>query len=150
MGSGSILILNWSPLIDERPVIDHFCFSSFVSDGRLRFHSCMCSCCSTVNGKRLFTFNCEPIPINAFNDSYQLGINTISQAKGKLLRTSGKTVTKVLESLLQFIHSSPCGTQIPLCINPRSPSFREFLQSTTAQPAQLSQTPLPWEWTCSY
>lgn len=50
-----------------------------------------------------------------------------------------------LDSLLQFIHSGPCGAQIPLCINPRSPSFREFLQSTVAQPNQLPPSPPPWE-----
>ena len=80
-------------------------FSPFLSDGRVRFHSCMCSCCSTVNGKRLFTFNCEPIPINVFNDSYQLGINTISQAKGKLRRPWISLVLTLCFRITIAVHS---------------------------------------------
>jgi len=104
--------------------------SRFVSDGRLRFHSCMCSCCRTVNERRTFCADMEPIPNQIFNDSYESSLPSVPFAK---------------ESLLRFIRSQPCGPQVPLCINPRSPAFRAFLQSTVAQSSEIPMTPTQWE-----
>ena len=53
--------------------------------------------------------------------------------------------TLIIETMYQFIRSQPCGPQQPLCINPRSPSFRAFLQSTVAQPSEEPVSPTRWE-----
>lgn len=121
-------LLQWKP--NKRFTTMEALQSPFLNDGRLRFHSCMCTCCKYINGKKIFTFDLEPIPIISYNDRFESSLKNTEQAK---------------DSLLQFIHSSPCGSQVPLCINPRSPSFREFLQSGVAHSKQLPPTPPPWE-----
>ena len=112
-------------------------FSPFLSDGRLRFHSCMCSCCKMVNGKKMFTFDLEPIPIISYNDSYGSSMKNIIEAKGMdflynccilfyVIFSSKFKKMKFLDSLLQFIHSSPCGSQVFFLYNIIKIYFKHF------------------------
>ena len=73
-------LLMWNPR--ERFSTHEALMSRFISDGRLRFHSCMCSCCTTINGKRNFCSDLEPIPRQIFNDSYESNLPNLTFAKG--------------------------------------------------------------------
>ena len=73
-------LLTWNPR--ERFSTHEALMSRFISDGRLRFHSCMCSCCNTLNGKRNFCSDLEPVPRQIFNDSYESNLPNLSFAKG--------------------------------------------------------------------
>lgn len=74
-------LLMWNPC--ERFSTHEALMSRFISDGRLRFHSCMCSCCATLNGKRNFCNDLEPIPRQIFNDSYESNLPNLTFAKGR-------------------------------------------------------------------
>ncbi|CAG5082709.1 Oidioi.mRNA.OKI2018_I69.PAR.g10188.t1.cds [Oikopleura dioica] len=105
--------------------------SPFIDEGRVRFHSCMCTCCSSsLAGYRQYCRDTEPVPAQVFSDQFELRLPSLHVAK---------------ETMYQFIRSQPCGPQQPLCINPRSPSFRAFLQSTVAQPNEDPVSPTRWE-----
>ena len=73
-------LLTWNRR--ERFTTQEALMSRFISDGRLRFHSSMCSCCSTVKGKRNFCAELEPSPRQSFNDSYESNLPNINFAKG--------------------------------------------------------------------
>ena len=74
-------LLSWNPR--NRMSTVEALSNRFVGDGRMRFHSCMCACCSThPSGKRIFTSELEPVPDRVFNDSFESNLPNISYAKG--------------------------------------------------------------------
>lgn len=76
-------LLSWNPR--NRISTVEALSSRFVGDGRMRFHSCMCSCCSMhPSGKRLFASELEPVPDRVFNDSFESNLPNINFAKGKI------------------------------------------------------------------
>jgi nemo like kinase len=77
-------LLTWNR--HERYTTHEALMSRFVSDGRMRFHSCMCSCCNTIEEKRNFCQELEPVPRQVFNDSYESSLPSIQFAKGYYLR----------------------------------------------------------------
>ena len=55
----------------------------FLEDGRMRYHTSLCSCCRTnLSGSRQFTSDLEPSSLQQFDPSYEKELNTISKAKG--------------------------------------------------------------------
>lgn len=76
-------LLCWDP--DKRLNADKALQSRYINEGRLRYHSCMCSCCvRTQVGLQLST-NLEPLSAFVYDDTDEKFAN-IYYAKGNLLR----------------------------------------------------------------
>lgn len=102
----------------------------YLDEGRLRYHTCMCSCCVNTPSGRQYTSNFEPSVEERFDDGYEDGINTVYQCK---------------EALHKFITERHQGTSVPLCINPQSAAFKSFASSSVASTSELPPSPQPWD-----
>lgn len=86
----------------------------YLDDGRLRYHSCMCNCCyTTSNSMRQFSMDLEPVALTPFNDQWEKNLNSVQQVK---------------DEMHKFIEQQLSTSQVPLCINPQSVSFKSFSQ----------------------
>ncbi|KAL3857088.1 hypothetical protein ACJMK2_011784 [Sinanodonta woodiana] len=83
----------------------------FLDEGRLRYHSCMCKCCRTINGVHHYTHDFEPICHQPFSYAFEDDLTSVS---------------KVKEKLHKFILEQQKGNRVPLCLNPNSVSFKSF------------------------
>ncbi|XP_044015584.1 serine/threonine-protein kinase NLK isoform X3 [Aphidius gifuensis] len=84
----------------------------YIDEGRLRYHSCMCTCCYTSNsGVRIYTTDFEPATVNPFDDLWERKLGTVQQVK---------------EAMHTFIGEQLNSTRVPLCINPQSAAFKSF------------------------
>jgi len=103
----------------------------YLDEGRLRYHSCMCSCCATTSsGIRQYTRDFEPEADRAFDDDWERDLTSVSKVKDKLHR---------------FILDQINSNRVPLCINPSSAAFKSFASSTVAHPSELPPSPHHWE-----
>ncbi|KFM73960.1 Serine/threonine-protein kinase NLK, partial [Stegodyphus mimosarum] len=104
---------------------------AYIDEGRLRYHSCMCTCCYTTPAGRHYTDDFEPVANHPFDDSFEKNLRSVYQVK---------------EKLHSFI-SDHCqrATRVPLCINPQSAAFTSFTSSTVAHPSELPPSPHQWE-----
>lgn len=59
-------------------------YHPFLEEGRIRYHSFLCSCCHTTasNGTRHFCRDFEPSSHKKFDPSYEKELTTITKAKG--------------------------------------------------------------------
>ncbi|GMR57577.1 hypothetical protein PMAYCL1PPCAC_27772, partial [Pristionchus mayeri] len=62
-----LLAFNPDQRIDVSEALHH----PFLSDGRLRFHSLMCSCCSTNDNQRIFCNDLEPVHSAPFDPRWE-------------------------------------------------------------------------------
>jgi len=104
----------------------------YLDEGRLRYHSCMCSCCVTESssGIRSYTRDYEPVAERAFDDEWERDLTCVNKVKDKLHR---------------FILNQINSNRVPLCINPSSAAFKSFASSTVAHPSELPPSPHHWE-----
>lgn len=129
----------------------------YLDEGRLRYHSCMCACCtnngSSTNsnpqtgssttasgsagnaagngsGPRRYTTDFEPVAERPFDDLWERELTCVSKVKDKLHR---------------FIQDQINCNRVPLCINPSSAAFKSFASSTVAHPSELPPSPHHWE-----
>ncbi len=133
----------------------------YLDEGRLRYHSCMCSCCH--NTTTVATSN------NASNSSG--GSNAGGRGGGGSGGAGGTVqrqyaadfepvaersfddewerdltcVAKVKDKLHRFILEQINSNRVPLCINPSSAAFKSFASSTVAHPSELPPSPHHWE-----
>ncbi|KAG8197837.1 hypothetical protein JTE90_020114 [Oedothorax gibbosus] len=105
---------------------------AYLDEGRLRYHSCMCSCCWSSRGRTMmYTDDFEPVARHKFDDSFERNLTSVSQVKAQLH---------------SFITEYNMRTsQVPLCINPQSAAFTSFSSSTVASPSELPPSPHQWE-----
>lgn len=104
----------------------------YLDEGRLRYHSCMCSCCVTnrQSGVRTYVNEFEPSAETTFDDSWERELTCVA---------------KVKDSLHRFIQEQINSNRVPLCINPSSAAFKSFASSTVAHPSELPPSPHHWE-----
>jgi len=109
----------------------------YLDEGRLRYHSCMCSCCTNTAGSgasnagpRRYTTEFEPVAERPFDDLWERELTCVSKVKDKLHR---------------FIQDQINCNRVPLCINPSSAAFKSFASSTVAHPSELPPSPHHWE-----
>ncbi len=104
----------------------------YLDEGRLRYHSCMCSCCHTSpqTGVRQYVREFEPVAERAFPDDWEKELTCVAKVKEKLHR---------------FIQDQINTNRVPLCINPHSAAFKSFASSTVAHPSELPPSPHHWE-----
>lgn len=118
----------------------------YLDEGRLRYHSCMCTCCTNTTpatsqassgpnannqaGNRRYTTDFEPVAERPFDDLWERELTCVSKVKDKLHR---------------FIQDQINCNRVPLCINPSSAAFKSFASSTVAHPSELPPSPHHWE-----
>ncbi|KAM8853855.1 serine/threonine-protein kinase NLK isoform 5-T5 [Synchiropus picturatus] len=102
----------------------------YLDEGRLRYHTCMCKCCSTTSSGRVYTSDFEPVSNPKFDDGFEKNMSSVRQVK---------------EIIHQFILEQQKGSRVPLCINPQSSAFKSFISSTVAQPSEMPPSPLVWD-----
>lgn len=55
---------------------------AYLDEGRLRYHSCMCTCCYTTPAGRHYIENFEPVAPVPFDDSFEKNLHSVDQVKG--------------------------------------------------------------------
>jgi nemo like kinase len=129
-------MLCWDP--DKRLTADKALQQRYLHEGRLRYHSCMCTCCMRTPNGLQFNSNLEPSCPFLYDDADEKFTNMF-YAKGTvtlqtmfcfyflLIKIQGK-----FRILSDFIHkwltSMSHKSNVPLCINPNSPSYKTFVQ----------------------
>nr|UEC49170.1 nlk [Hofstenia miamia] len=114
-------LLVWNP--DKRISVTDALNHPFLDEGRLRYHSCMCTCCViTPQGTRQHTNDFEPVCRVPFDDLYE--DLTSSQA--------------VKESIHKYIMDHQRNNSVPLCINSNSVAYKNFASSTVANAHEVS------------
>ena len=68
----------------------------YLDEGRLRFHSCMCSCCSPGPQGRNFCPDLEPECPMPFDLNFEKSLNSVSRVKGGVFRVLHFLVGKSL------------------------------------------------------
>lgn len=116
---------------DKRIAVGEALNHPYLDEGRLRYHSCMCSCCHTSpSGMRQYSRKFEPTAERPFDDEWERDLTCISKVKDKLHR---------------FILDQIKSNQVPLCINPSSAAYKSFASSSVAHPSELPPSPHHWE-----
>lgn len=54
----------------------------YLDEGRLRYHTCMCTCCFSVSSGRVYTSDFEPRADPKFDGSYEKNLTSVWQVKG--------------------------------------------------------------------
>jgi nemo like kinase len=75
-----LLVFNPGKRISCADALSH----PYVDDGRIRYHSFMCSCCYTINGMRRFSHDMEPVSHTRFNQSYERDLTSVATAKAQI------------------------------------------------------------------
>ena len=61
-------------------------FHPFLEDGKMRYHTYLCSCCHTsASGGRNFARELEPSASFKFDSSYEKELTSITRARGELV-----------------------------------------------------------------
>lgn len=119
--------LTWSP--DKRVSIQSALDHRFLDEGRLRYHTCMCSCCyNAQDGSRIYCKDFDPLCETAFDATYEDHLWN----------------TQDVKCLIHgYIMEHQQNNKVPLCINPSSSAYKSFANSTVAQPSEL-HSPAGW------
>ncbi len=120
-------LLCWDP--DKRWNAEKALQHRYLNEGRLRYHSCMCSCCVRTPAGLQFCSNLEPAAGFIYDDSDEKYYNVVT-AK---------------EFMHRWLTNMSQKSSVPLCINPNSPSYKTFVQSQVALPHELPPSPHNWE-----
>lgn len=57
----------------------------YLDEGRLRYHSCMCTCCHNVGGVRHYTSDFEPMCKEPFRYDFEDDLTSVFKVKGRQL-----------------------------------------------------------------
>ncbi|GMT19223.1 hypothetical protein PFISCL1PPCAC_10520 [Pristionchus fissidentatus] len=129
-------LLTFNP--DDRMTVQDALNHPYISDGRMRFHSCMCSCCSTLpSGQRQFHPNLEPHHEEPFNPIWERELSRCSMFD---LRDKLYSFVVDRHHKLQMEQN-----HVPLVINPNSAAYKNFTSSSVAQPSELPPSPNQWD-----
>ncbi|XP_076452440.1 serine/threonine-protein kinase NLK-like isoform X2 [Babylonia areolata] len=123
-----MLVFNPHKRITAKDALTH----PYLDEGRLRFHSCMCTCCvpaSTVS-QRQFCSDCEPECPTPFNHDFEDQLTSVS---------------RVRDALHDFIiRQQQRSKRVPLTLNPNSFNYKSFQNSQVAMPSELPPSPHVW------
>lgn len=118
---------------DKRIGLEEALAHSYLDEGRMRFHSCMCTCCfSQANGQRVFAAELDSKHTAPFEAKWEKELTRLS-------------MFELRERIYKFVMERPPLYGVPLCINPHSAAFKSFNSSSVAQPSELPPSPLAWE-----
>uniref|UniRef100_A0A8D2JCJ6 mitogen-activated protein kinase n=1 Tax=Varanus komodoensis TaxID=61221 RepID=A0A8D2JCJ6_VARKO len=115
-----MLVFDPAQRISAKDALSH----PYLDEGRLRYHTCMCSCCFSVSSGRVYTSDFEPRADPKFDGSYEKNLTSVWQVK---------------ELVHRFILDQQRGKRVPLCINPQSAAFKTFIRSTAWHSSKVSK-----------
>ncbi|KAH0626396.1 hypothetical protein JD844_001354 [Phrynosoma platyrhinos] len=104
-----MLVFDPAKRISAKDALSH----PYLDEGRLRYHTCMCTCCFSVSSGRVYTSDFEPRADPMFDGSYEKNLTSVWQVK---------------ELVHRFILDQQRGKRVPLCINPQSAAFKTFIR----------------------
>jgi len=105
----------------------------YLDEGRMRFHSCMCSCCLTSpKRERIFTKNFDPCHQEPFDPLWEKELSRLS-------------MFDLRERMFKYVTERTPMYGIALCINTSSATYGEFANSSVAQPSELPPSPNAWD-----
>lgn len=81
--------LSYDPIIaqDKRITVVDALAHPYLDEGRLRYHSCMCTCCYTTSaGMRQYRVDFEPSAAHPFDDLWERKLTSVQQVKGEKFR----------------------------------------------------------------
>jgi nemo like kinase len=102
----------------------------YLDEGRLRYHTCMCSCCTTTSSGRQYADEFEPCAPMPYDLSYEDRLYTVHQVKNGVF------------SFIVDQHRK--SGVVPLCLNTASPVYQQFQSSTVAPQPELTDSPHMW------
>ncbi|XP_013917362.1 PREDICTED: serine/threonine-protein kinase NLK2-like isoform X2 [Thamnophis sirtalis] len=115
-----MLVFDPAKRISAKDALSH----PYLDEGRLRYHTCMCTCCFSVSSGRIYTSDFEPRADPKFDGSYEKNLASVWQVK---------------ELVHRFILEQQHGKRVPLCINPQSAAFKTFIRSTAWHSSKVSK-----------
>ncbi|KAH9503933.1 hypothetical protein Btru_064190, partial [Bulinus truncatus] len=122
-----MLVLNPNKRITAADALTH----PYLDEGRLRFHSCMCTCCTPGTQGRNFCGDLEPECPLPFDYSFEKSLTTVGRVK---------------EKLYKFIqdHQHRSTNKLPLCLNPHAAALAKIQSARVASGAELPPSPHQW------
>jgi nemo like kinase len=118
---------------EKRISIDDALAHPYLEEGRMRFHSCMCSCCYTAaNSSRVFTTAFDPVHQEPFDSKWEKELSRMS-------------MFDLRDRMYKFVTERQPLYGVPLCINPHSAAYKSFASSSVAQPSELPPSPNAWD-----
>ncbi|CAO4369477.1 unnamed protein product [Caenorhabditis nigoni] len=126
-----VKLLKFNP--DERISVEEALRHPYLEEGRLRFHSCMCSCCYTKPNvpSRIFSQDLDPAHESPFDPKWEKDMSRLS-------------MFELREKMYQFVMDRPALYGVALCINPQSAAYKNFASSSVAQASELPPSPQAW------
>ncbi|ULU00063.1 hypothetical protein L3Y34_000952 [Caenorhabditis briggsae] len=126
-----VKLLKFNP--DERISVEEALSHPYLEEGRLRFHSCMCSCCYTKANvpSRIFSQELDPKHESPFDPKWEKDMSRLS-------------MFELREKMYQFVMDRPALYGVALCINPQSAAYKNFASSSVAQASELPPSPQAW------
>lgn len=84
----------------------------YLDDGKLRYHTCMCSCCLTTSSGRQYAAELEPCTPIPYDLSYEENLYTVHHVKD------------AVSNFIVDMHRK--SGVVPLCLNTASPVYHQF------------------------
>ena len=98
---------------EKRFNVDQALHHSYLTEGRQRFHSCMCTCCHTKNGQRHYTSDLDPCHEVPFDPKWEKDLSRLS-------------MYELRDRIYKFVTDRAAMQETPLCINPKSAAYTNF------------------------
>ncbi|KAI1729007.1 protein kinase domain-containing protein [Ditylenchus destructor] len=118
---------------EKRITVEEALRHSYLEEGRMRFHSCMCTCCqSRGRGERVFNKVFDPCHRTPFDPAWEKELSRLS-------------MFELRDRLFKYVTERVPLYGIPLCINTNSVTYGEFANSCVAQPSELPPSPNAWD-----
>lgn len=126
-----VKLLHFDP--DKRISVQEALQHPYLEEGRLRFHSCMCTCCYTKPNmpSRIFSQELDPCHESPFDPKWEKDMSRLS-------------MFELREKMYQFVMDRPALYGVALCINPQSAAYKNFASSSVAQASELAPSPQAW------
>ncbi|XP_059179241.1 serine/threonine-protein kinase NLK-like isoform X2 [Physella acuta] len=123
-----MLVLNPNKRITAADALTH----PYLDEGRLRFHSCMCTCCTPGTQGRNFCGDLEPECPHPFDFNFEKSLTTVNRVKEKLFK------------FIQDHHHHRSTSKLPLCLNPHAAALAKIQSARVASGAELPPSPHQW------
>ncbi|CAI2349728.1 unnamed protein product [Caenorhabditis sp. 36 PRJEB53466] len=125
-------LLQFDP--DKRISVQEALQHPYLEEGRLRFHSCMCSCCYTKPNvtSRIFAQDLDPCHDSPFDPKWEKDMSRLS-------------MFELRDKMYRFVMDRNPLYDVPLCINPQSAAYKNFASSSVAQASELPPSPQAWD-----
>uniref|UniRef100_A0A0N5AFT0 Serine/threonine kinase NLK n=1 Tax=Syphacia muris TaxID=451379 RepID=A0A0N5AFT0_9BILA len=118
---------------EQRITVENALAHPYLEEGRMRFHSCMCSCCYTMpNNNRVFTQDFDPLHEQPFDPKWEKELSRLS-------------MFDLRDRMYKYVTERTPLYGVPLCINPNSAAYKSFASSSVAQPSELPPSPNAWD-----